>query len=222
MDLGELEPLSKGAQEYGISLSEFQLTLFYSYLNELWEWNKHINLTGLSTRRRVIIELFLDSLLSCTFIPEKGRLLDVGAGAGFPGLPIKICRPDVYLTLIEANLKRVNFLRQIIRLRKLDDIVVINGRIEKDQGELDQRGYDIVSARAIADISQTVAWCSPHLCNEGNLICFLGKNIEKELNNCRDIIEEQGLIIDKTFTYTLPGKETQRNMVIFSKKKSHG
>ncbi len=126
-----MHSLHSKALDYGISLTEHQLSLFQIYLDELWDWNHRINLTGLSTRERIIIELFLDSLIPAPFLPENGRMFDVGSGAGLPGVPLKIFRPHLEVHLLEANSKRVSFLKQVIRLLSLRKIEVMKGRIEK-------------------------------------------------------------------------------------------
>jgi len=103
----EIKLLGDKALDYGIELSWQQLELFHVYLEELWDWNQRINLTGLSTREKIVIELFLDSLIPAPFLPKKGRMLDVGSGAGIPGLPLKIYTPQLKTHLLEANSKKV-------------------------------------------------------------------------------------------------------------------
>jgi len=217
LDNNEQQKLHSWAQDYGIELSDYQIRLFGIYLDELWEWNKKVNLTGLSSRQRIITELLLDSLIPSSFLPEEGRLLDVGSGAGFPGIPLKICRPQLKIHLMEANSKKVNFLKQVIRVTKLYEIEVMRGRIEKDGSTLSPEGYHVITSRALAPLPQTLAWCVPYLISGGLIVNFQGSQFAKVLEESADIIKEHGLFLYKSVPYKLPGKDPQRHILIFMK-----
>ena len=217
MDNNEQQKLHSWAQDYGIELSDYQIRLFGIYLDELWEWNKKVNLIGLSSRQRIITELLLDSLIPSPFLPEEGRLLDVGSGAGFPAIPIKICKPQLKIRLMEANSKKVNFLKQVIRVTKLYEIEVMRGRIEKDGSILSPKGYHIITARALAPLPQILAWCTPYLMPGGLIVNFQGSQLGKVLEENSDIIKKYGLLLYKSVSYKLPGKDTQRYLLIFMK-----
>ena len=194
------------------------MKLFRDYMDELWEWNLHVNLTGLSTRRDIVVELILDSLIPAPLVPATGRLLDVGTGAGFPGIPLKIYGPNLKITLLEANSKKVSFLRHIIRKLRLTDIDVIKGRIEQDGNGLRHREFPLMTARAVAGLGQTLAWCAPYLSQGGLLVSFLGPHVEERLNENKGVMESQGVEIYNIIPYFLPGKKTKRHTVIFRKK----
>jgi 16S rRNA (guanine527-N7)-methyltransferase len=213
----DLKLLFDTAPRYGIQLSDHQLNLYRIYLDELWEWNRRINLTGLHARKKIAIELCLDSLIPAPFIPEKGRMLDVGSGAGFPGVPLKIHSPGLKTHLIEANSKKVSFLRHVIRLLKLNEIEVIKGRIERDGILLHPSGYRLITARALADLRQTVAWCAPFLSSGGLLLTFLGSGAEKDLEKGRQVMEKYGIRPYRKIPYFLPGRKSLRNTMIFKK-----
>lgn len=223
----ELRFLSDRASDYRIELSQHHLSLFRIYLDELWEWNQRINLTGLSTRDSIVIDLFLDSLIPAPLLPLKGRMLDVGSGAGFPGLPLKIYNPLLKTHLLEANSKKVSFLKQVIRLLGLNEIEVIKGRIETDAHTLERHdleghtlyhtGYHLITARALAGLSQTLAWCAPFLFPGGLLVGFLGSRAEDDIKKSQRIMEEHSLVLFKMIPYILPGKSNKRNTVIFKK-----
>ena len=117
----EIRLLGTESKKYGIDLSEHQLGLFQIYLDELWAWNKRTNLTGLSSRKRIVFELFLDSLIPAPFLAKRGTLLDVGTGAGFPGIPLKIYNPRLVVHLLDANFKKGSFLKQAVRLLGVND-----------------------------------------------------------------------------------------------------
>jgi len=166
----------------------------------------------------MIIELFLDSLIPSPFLPREGRMLDVGSGAGFPGLPLKIYRPHLRTHLLEANSKKVNFLKQVIRLLRLDEIEVIKGRIEKKGHNLHPTHYHLITARALAGLHQTIAWCSPFLLPGGLLLTFLGSRVKEALKQSARVMEEHSIMLHKTIPYLLPGKRSRRNILIFKKK----
>lgn len=213
----DLEFLQKSARDFGINLSRHHLDHFSIYLDELTQWNHRINLTGLYESERIINELFLDSLIPIPFLPYDGRMLDVGSGAGFPGIVIKIYRPGLKTCLLEPNSKKRSFLKQIIRLLNLDDISVINGRIEMENESLRPGGYDIITSRAMAGLYRITAWCAPFLSADGLLVGFLGSKAKDELKMARPQIEDNSLILEKLFPYTLPGRGSKRCVVILKK-----
>ena len=179
-----------------------------------------MNLTGLSHRERMVFELFLDSIVPVPHLMETGRLLDAGSGAGFPGIPLKICKPRLNAHLLEANAKKVSFLKQVIRLLNLDETEVIRGRIEKDVDRLHPDRYHLITARALAPVGQTIAWCAPLLRPGGLLVSFMGGRIEDELKENWQVTKEHGLTIYKRIPYALPGRESERTTIIFEKEAS--
>ena len=214
----ELDPLREHAAGYGIELSEQQLGQMGSYLNELVLWNRHVNLTGVGTSDRMVIELFLDSLMPAPHIPQQGRVLDVGSGAGFPGLPLKIYCPEFDLDLLEAKSKKVSFLKHVIRVLELGSTKVIKGRIEKGVEELHPDGYTIVTARALAPLFRTLEWCAPFLSSGGLMVCFVGAQVKQALDESRLVMERQKIDLFKRIPYVLPGKTSERNVLIFRRK----
>lgn len=214
----EIRVLREKSPDYGVELSEEQLGLFQIYLDELCAWNRRMNLTGLSHRERMVFELFLDSIVPVPHLMETGRLLDVGSGAGFPGIPLKICKPGINAHLLEANAKKVSFLKQVIRLLNLEETEVIRGRIEKDVDSLHPDRYHLITARALAPVGQTIAWCAPLLRPGGHLVSFIGGRIEDELKENRQVMEEHGLTIYKRIPYALPGGASERTTIIFERR----
>ncbi|MFZ7110938.1 MAG: 16S rRNA (guanine(527)-N(7))-methyltransferase RsmG [Desulfatiglandales bacterium] len=214
----EMDILREAGMQYGIDLSPQQLATFRRYLDELWDWNRRMNLTGLTLRERIVIELFLDSLVPVPFLPDRGSLLDVGSGAGLPGLPFKICKPELKVHLLEPNAKRVSFLKHVIGLLGMEEIEVIRGRIERDRSLLTPEGYDVVTARALAGLDQIIAWCGPVLRPGGQLIGFLGQQGEGELERHRNGFLKQDLEPVRTKTYLLPRKDSKRTVVILRKR----
>ncbi len=217
MNSSEQQALKSWALDFGIELTSHQLGLLGIHVDELWDWNKKTNLTGLSSRKKIIIELLLDSMIPSTLLPDQGRLLDVGSGAGFPGIPLIICKPALTAHFVEANAKRVSFLKQIIRLTKLRQINVIRERVEKSKNFLHIEGYHVITARALAHLAQVCKWCAPHLAPGGILLNFQGEQFEKALEESSDELKKQGLSLHRTIPYSLPEKESQRNLLVFKK-----
>jgi 16S rRNA (guanine527-N7)-methyltransferase len=209
--------LHQKALDYGIELSEQHHNLFRIYLDEIVAWNKRLNITGLHERERIINELIFDSLIPSPFLPEEGWMLDVGSGAGFPGIPIKIYRPQLKTILLEANAKKVNFLKWVIRLLKLDEIRVVQGRIERNGGDLRPHGYHIITARALTNIRQVMQWCSSFLLPDGLLVTFLGRQAEGELKKSEYLMERHSLTPYRIIPYFLPETGSKRSIVIFKK-----
>ncbi|MBW1998814.1 MAG: 16S rRNA (guanine(527)-N(7))-methyltransferase RsmG [Deltaproteobacteria bacterium] len=213
-----LDLLVRHALEFGIRVSETQKERFGIYLEELWRWNRRINLTGISSRRGMVLDLFLDSIIPAPLLPAGATVLDIGAGAGFPGLPLKICRPDLRVALVESRQKKANFLRHIVRLLGLKDIEVVHGRVGSRgsaQGLL--AGYRVVTARGVAGLGKTIELAAPHLLQEGMLLSFQGQRIERLIARCEGLMERYGLIPYQKIPYVLPEKGSNRHILIFKK-----
>ena len=207
----EIRLLAEKADAFGIELSSSELRLFEMYLEELWAWGRRFNLTGLKTRERMVIELFLDSIIPSPFLPEKAMVLDVGSGAGFPGLPLKILHPGLHMHLLEANAKKASFLKQVIRTLSLRDIEVIQERVEAHPR---RSGYAVISSRAVASLKQTLAWCSPLLSDGGLLVVFLGAAGERDMAESEKEVAAGGLEVSEKISYVLPGRKTARHTFI--------
>ncbi len=212
-----LGSLRNHALEYGIELSSAQLERFSVYLKELMLWNRSMNLTGLRSAERVVIDLFLDSLIPLPLMPPEGPLLDVGSGAGVPGLPIKIVQAQLEVHLLEAKAKRVSFLKHVIRLMGLHRIQVFCGRIEEESTSLPCDLYPAVTVRAFAPLPHTLTCCAPRLAKGGLLFCFLGRHVQRAMEESRGILEREGLKVFETVSYRLPGKQEMRHAVVFKK-----
>jgi 16S rRNA (guanine527-N7)-methyltransferase len=197
-------------------LTDHQLDLFHVYLEELWSWNRKFNLTGLEDRKRMVIELFLDSLIPSPFLPGEGNLLDVGSGAGLPGLPLKIHCPLRNAFLLEPNSKKASFLRHVIRLIKLGGVQTIKSHVEHLPQEAQ---YDMVTARALAEFEKTLDCCAPLVSQGGLLVLYLGARAEENLKNSGRFVADHHLRMAKMLSYALPGKRSERHAVIFEKER---
>lgn len=213
----EFHLFQQQAADFNVILKEQHLHLFRAYLDELWAWNEHVNITGAATREEVLMNLFLDSLIPGPHLPETGNLLDVGSGGGFPGIPLKIYRSDLTIDLLEVKSKRVSFLKHIIRLLRLKEIRVVRGRIDGSDVVPQTHLYDVVTARALASPRQTVLWCAPFLQKGGMLVLFLGSDAEEGLASCKEALDQYSMAVEKTIPYLLPRKKARRNAVIIRK-----
>jgi 16S rRNA (guanine527-N7)-methyltransferase len=216
-EIFDFSDLKRHAAGYNIEVSERHIELLDAYLKELIEWNSRMNLTGLADRGRMVSELFLDSLMPVPHLPPKGRMLDAGSGAGFPALVIKVLLPGLNMSLIESNSKKASFLKQIIRLLKLDHVEVINGRLETEGDRLRLDGFDIISARALADLNRIITWCAHLLSQKGLLVYFSGSRVDEVLENSKDLMKAQCLVPSHTIPYSLPGIKDGRNIIILKK-----
>jgi len=182
--------LKTGSAELGITIGDEQAALFLKYLSELKEWNKKINLTAITDDRDIVIRHFLDSLALIPFLANQKALLDIGSGAGFPGIPLKIMLPDLKVTLMDSVNKKVFFMRHIIRTLGLKHIEAIHARAE-DKAFIKKIGssFDVVTSRAFAELSKFLEIAAPYTKKGGLLLAMKGpKGVEEvkalwQLNN---------------------------------------
>jgi len=165
-----VEDIESLADRFGLQLSWDQIRRLEIFLDQLEAWNRKINLTGLRSRRRIINELLIDSLIPATLIPHTGRLLDIGSGAGFPAVPIKISRPCLECLLLEPASKKVSFLKQVVRAAGLQKIGILRGRIEEAAAVLNQKGYHVITSRAVVPLPGLIRWAVPHLAPGGMIV----------------------------------------------------
>lgn len=174
----EQELLRKGLIELGISIQDETVARFLSYLFELKKWNRAYNLTALKNDRDIIIKHFFDSLLFLKVFPfDSGNVCDVGSGAGFPGIPIAIIRPDISITLIEPSRKKCAFLRNIKRVINLNNVAVLEARVE----DIKDYEFNIAVTRALFSISEFIKKTKHLVKNSGCFIVSKGPKFQDEL-----------------------------------------
>ena len=208
------------ASQHGIMLTGAQVDSFCLFMGLLSEWNSKINLVGTDDRERIINELLLDSMIPAPYLPEKGNLVDLGSGAGFPALILKIIRPGLEVKLVESNGKKVSFLKFAIRSLHLTGITAINKRIEFLTDDIKAWGCDMVTSRAMADLEKVIRLSSHFLGPGGIIVGFLGKGGCNEIINIRELLSEYHLEIQKTISYDLPEKKSERTIVLLKKMSS--
>ena len=179
----EILLLGKKAHQMNIELNDQQLALFDTYKNELLQWNAKTNLISENSSREIITRHFLDSLTALQFIPKyKAMIIDVGCGAGFPGIPLKIALPHLELYLLEANRKKVTFLKHILRLLNLSPAVVLHDRVENIiRKNLWREKFDILISRATFKLFELLPMGEYFLVPDGEIIVLKGPNIDEEI-----------------------------------------
>ncbi|MBI5740062.1 MAG: 16S rRNA (guanine(527)-N(7))-methyltransferase RsmG [Nitrospirae bacterium] len=204
--------LNKGLQKLGISCSEKQLSAFMTYLAELKKWNKAYNLTALKTDEDIIIKHFLDSLLYLKALPEGAlKLADAGTGAGFPGIPLKIVRPEIDLTLVESSRKKAAFLRHLIRQLKPAGTTVLEQRLE-NLGRESEKTFDVIVSRAAFSIKEFLGAACPYVREGGILVLNKGPKVSEEVREL-DGTSYAGTV-KNILTPELPLINAVRNLVV--------
>ena len=222
MDFDEFkDELIIQAKKIDVILDEEQIQKFYKYMELLLEWNEKINLTAIVEPRDVILKHFVDSLTICKELQKNKTLADIGTGAGFPGIPVKILRPDLDITLIDSLNKRVNFLTMVIEALKLEKIIALHGRIEDfGKNKKYREKFDYVTSRAVANLSTLSEYMIPLVKIGGKCICMKGSNIDEELKNAEKAIKTLGGKIEKVDTFLLPDTDMGRNIILIKKEKA--
>lgn len=215
------ELLRQGIREIGLNqLGKKEEALFYLYLKELQKWNRKFNLTAYEEERDIVIYHFLDSLLPLPFFPRReGKLLDIGTGAGFPGIPLKILEPRFSLYLLEVNRKKLFFLHQL-RERLGLEFEILEGRAE-DIAKLPnyRETFDLVVARAIASLPVLLEYGLPFLKLSGYLIAYKGPKLLEELEQAGKALTILGGRLESAVETTLPITGEKRMFAIFLKER---
>ncbi len=222
MNIEEFERLMiEYGQKINIKFTEEQLNKFYEYMNLLLEWNEKINLTAITEPKDVILKHFIDSLTINKYLKENRTLADVGTGAGFPGIPLKILRPDLKIILVDSLNKRINFLNEVISKLNLEDIDTVHSRIEDfGKNKKYREKFDYVTARAVANLSVLSEYLLPICKVIGKCICMKGSNVEEELSLGKGAINVLGGKISCVDEFVLPDSDICRNVIVVDKVKN--
>lgn len=203
-----------------INISEIEIENFKIYMKLLLEWNKKINLTAITNEDDIILKHFVDSLTIKKYISENEKIIDIGTGAGFPGIPLAIMNKNNKITLMDSLNKRIVFLNDVIDKLKLTNVKAIHSRAEElAKNKTYREKYDIAVSRAVANLSTLVEYMLPFVSVGGKCICMKGPNIEEELKNAKNAIKELGGEIIKIENFKLPESDNERNIVIIKKVK---
>ena len=207
----------------GIALNESQTAAFVRYAELLEEWNAKMNLTAITEFPDVVKKHFLDCVYPFILgkIGREQTLIDVGTGAGFPGIPLKIMFPGLKITLIDSLSKRVRFLEEVIRELELKDIRAIHGRAEDLAREKDFRErFDLATARAVAPLPVLAEYCLPFVRREGRFLAYKSEKVREELDGAANALKILGAGEKDSLYYALPGTDAGRSLLVFQKTRS--
>ncbi len=202
--------------KYNISLSEDQLLQFDKYFSMLIETNKVLNLTAITEENEVAIKHFLDSVLPSKHIKESSSVVDVGSGAGFPALPLKIVRPDLKVCMVDSLNKRINFLNNVISSLSLKNASAIHSRAE-DFAKTNREKYDVAVARAVASLNTLVEYLLPLIKIGGCAIVYKSAKLSEEIENSKRAIKILGGQIEAVENHSIEEGNLERNILIIRK-----
>lgn len=215
------EIMTENLKKLNIELAEKQLEQFYEYMNILIEWNKVMNLTNITEPIEVIQKHFVDSLTVLKHIKETDMIIDVGTGAGFPGIPIKIAFPKTKIVLLDSLNKRIKFLNEVIAKLKINDVEAMHGRAEElAHNKIYREKYDIAIARAVAPLNVLSEYLLPFIKVNGIAICMKGSKGKEEAKNGEKAIEILGGKIKEIKEFELPNTDICRTILILEKNKN--
>lgn len=206
-------------KKYNINLNDFQIEQFEKYFSMLIETNKVMNLTAITEEDDVAVKHFLDSALPEKFFPQNATVIDIGSGAGFPALPLKIVRPDLKITMVDSLNKRIGFLNDVIEKLNIECANAIHLRAE-DFAKNNREKYDVAVARAVAPLNTLVEYLLPFVKVGGVCIIYKSSKLTEELENSQKAIEILGAKVEKIEKYYIEEKELEREILILKKIKN--
>lgn len=218
--LNREEMIKSAAASIGTVLSEIQVQQFIRYYEILVEWNSFMNLTGITEFEEVVQKHFVDSLALCQAIDlgQVKTLIDIGTGAGFPGIPLKIAYPHLQVTLLDSLQKRIKFLDEVIGQLELDDIETIHGRAEDyAKPSMKREKYDVCVSRAVANLSSLSEYCLPYVKVGGYFIPYKSGKVEEELEESKKAVFLLGGKLEKEVKFCLPDSDISRSLIRIKK-----
>lgn len=217
-----LDDFKKGLKQLNLVLDDNQLSQFIKYYEILVEWNSFMNLTAITEFDEVILKHFLDSIsiFKGVDISKMHTVIDVGTGAGFPGIPLKIVYPHLQITLLDSLNKRIKFLNEVILSLNLEEIETIHGRAEDYAKQLEYReSYDLCVSRAVANLSSLTEYCLPYVRKGGLFVPYKSGVVEQEVKDAEKAICVMGGNIKEIIHFQLLDTDMERSLVIIEKKK---
>lgn len=223
MDRSKFHILEDGCQAFGVTLTEKQIEQFEKYYELLVEWNKVMNLTGITEFDEVMQKHFVDSAAAAKYVEmEKvNSLIDVGTGAGFPGIPLKILYPHLQVTLLDSLNKRIKFLEEVVDNLGLTGIETVHGRAEDAAKKAEYREqFDLSVSRAVANLASLTEYCLPFVKVGGKFVSYKSVSVDEEITQSKKAVYVLGGEIGKVEKFNLPESDMERALVIIEKKRS--
>lgn len=220
----EFEEFKREFEKYlakmNISLLKEQYEQFYAYMELLIEWNEKMNLTAITDPKEIILKHFVDSLTIAKYVEEGKSIIDMGTGAGFPGIPIKIYRKDVKVVLADSLNKRIKFLDEVIDKLKLENVETIHCRAEElGKNKQYREKFDYATSRAVANLSTLSEYLMPFVKLNGKCIFMKTIEVEEELEKAKKAIKTLGGKIEKVDKFEIPESDLGRSIIIAKKEK---
>ncbi|MFA7637568.1 MAG: 16S rRNA (guanine(527)-N(7))-methyltransferase RsmG [Monoglobales bacterium] len=214
------ELLINGALKLNISLDGEKADMFMTYMDMLAETNKSLNLTAITEPQEIITKHFLDSLTASKFIPEGASVIDVGCGAGFPGLPLKIAREDISLTLLDSLNKRLAFINSVIYATGISGATCVHSRAEDGgQDKAHREKYDVALSRAVANMAVLCEYCLPYVKVGGMFLALKGPAASEELKSAENAIKTLGGELSEIAELSVPYTDLLHKIVVVKKVK---
>ena len=223
MDRSKFHILEDGCQAFGVTLTDKQIEQFEKYYELLVEWNKVMNLTGITEFDEVMQKHFVDSAAAAKYVEmEKvNSLIDVGTGAGFPGIPLKIVYPHIQVTLLDSLNKRIKFLEEVVDNLGLTGIETVHGRAEDAAKKAEYREqFDLSVSRAVANLASLTEYCLPFVKVGGKFVSYKSVSVDEEITQSKKVVYVLGGEIEKVEKFNLPESDMERALVIIEKKRS--
>jgi 16S rRNA (guanine527-N7)-methyltransferase len=215
------EKMQEKSREINLKLSVEQLSKFYKYMELLTEWNEKMNLTAIIEPKEIILKHFIDSLTILKEIKDGDKIVDVGTGAGFPGVPLSIMKEKSEITLVDSLNKRLIFLEEVAKELELKNIIIIHSRAE-DFGRNNsyREKYDVAVSRAVANLSTLSEYLIPLIKIDGKCVCMKAGNTKEEVKNAQKAINVLGGTIKNIEEFELPQSDIERTIITIVKERN--
>lgn len=217
------EYLVESFQKFGYELSEKQINQFLTYADMLVEWNEKMNLTAITEFEEIVWKHFIDSVAvyQSKCVPKElfnGHMIDVGTGAGFPGIPLKIIYPNLRITLLDSLNKRIGFLQEVVKACELNQVELVHGRAEDYGRDPKYREkYDLCVSRAVANLATLSEYCIPFIRRGGTFISYKAADIKDELKAGKKAVSVFGAEVKEVDSFVINGSDIPRSLIIMKK-----